>query len=246
MKLNPLPICLLVASVWSASARAAVIQFPDEELSTESVLPVFDQPQSVKLRNVVTNGRFELGALGGYSLVEAFFQPYSVGLTSTFHFTEEHGFNLLFVGYLGGSSSYATQLNPIPNSGPPAKNFNVQYAPGPKYLALGSWQYTAFYGKFSLARDYVMNLSLYGLLGLGAMGVGDAALPVVSAGFGQKFYLNKNLALRADLRFLIYQGPDVTSVDLSTTSSVQSSSAFSQNLLFGSLLTLGASYFFGG
>ena len=236
-----LSACLFLAP----GARAAVIQFPEEELATESVLPVFDQPQSVKLRNVSMASKFELGPLGGYSLVEAFFSPYSLGLTGTFHLDEENGVNVLYINYLGGSSDYAAQLNPIPKSNP-STNFNAQFAPGPKFLALGSWQYTGFYGKISVTRDYVMNLSLYGLLGLGGFGVGDAVEPTLSVGLGQKFYFSPNVALRADLRFLVYQGPDVTSKNLKDATSTRSASDFDQKIMFGSLLTVGASFFFGG
>lgn len=230
---------------FGSGARAAVIQFPEEELATESVLPVFDQPQSVKLRNVSTSGRFEIGPMAGYSLVEAFYQPYSLGLTASFHFNEDHAFNVLGLGFLGGTSDYAAQLNPIPKTSPP-KNFNAQYGPAPKYAALGYWQYTGFYGKLSLARDWVMNLSLYGLLGAGVYGVGDASCPALSFGLGQKFYFNKTVAFRADLRFLVYNGPDVTSKDLSAARAVEPAANFDQKIQFGSLLTFGATFFLGG
>jgi outer membrane beta-barrel protein len=236
---------MAAATLASLPARAAVIEFPDEERATESVLPVFDQPQSVKLRKVSLSSRFEIGPIGGYSLLEAFFNPYSVGLTGTFHFNEEHGLNFLYLNCLSGSSSYAGQLNPIPGSNP-ATDLNAQLAPGPLFLALASWQYTGYYGKMSLSRDTVMNLSLYGLLGLGGYGIGDAVEPTLSLGLGQKFYFNKSIALRADLRMLMYQGPDITSKDLSKATTVQSSSAFNQTFIFGSLLTVGATFFFGG
>ena len=236
-------LCLIAFR--TQSAKAAAIQFPDEELATESVLPIFDQPQSVKLRKISMASRFELGPVGGYSLLEAFFQPYSYGLNGTYHFSEEHAVNLVAIGFLGGNSDYASQLNPILGLSP-AKNFNAQYAAGPKYLALASWQYTGYYGKISLARDTVMNLSLYGLLGIGAYGIGDGTSPTLSAGFGQKLYFSDNFALRADLRFLIYQGPDITSKNLSAATSTQSAASFDQKIMFGSMVTVGASFFFGG
>lgn len=236
--------CLGAVGV-ACPVRAAVIQFPETELATESVLPVFDQPQSVKLRNVSMSDRFEIGPMAGYSLVEPFYQPYSLGLTMSLHFNEDHGINLLGVGYLGGTSSYANQLNPIPRSNP-TENFNAQYGPAPKYLLMASWQYTGFYGKLSLSRESVLNLSLYGLLGIGAYGIGDATAPAFSFGLGQKFYFNKRVAFRADLRFLVYNGPDVTSRSLGSATSVQPSSSFDQKIMFGSLFTVGASFFIGG
>ena len=100
----------------SSVARAEVIQFPDEELAPESVLPVFDQPTSVKNRNVPTAGRFELGAFGGYDLTEPFFNPLTFGGTASYHFTEEHALNVVGNFYLGGASSYSKQLRRLEKS----------------------------------------------------------------------------------------------------------------------------------
>jgi hypothetical protein len=48
------------------------IQFPEEELASESVLPIFDQPVSVKNRAVLTAQRLEVGGGGGFRTI---FQP---------------------------------------------------------------------------------------------------------------------------------------------------------------------------
>jgi outer membrane beta-barrel protein len=220
-------------------AFADVISFPQEELASESVLPVFDNPVSVKNRIVTMSHRFEIAPTIGYSLIEPFFNPLSVGLTASYNFNEVQGFSLLASYNMPGISGYAGQLNPIP---PTQINANLQYAPAPKYLVLGNYQYNAFYGKISLSKEYVMNLSLYGLLGIGAIGIGDSVNPVVSVGLGQKFYFSNNWALRFDLREMVYQGPDVLSQPLDQKHSVQSSSYFSQTIQFGTLLSIGASY----
>lgn len=227
-------LCLMASlSAWSVET----IHFPDEELASESVLPVFHPSISVKNRNVVTEGRVELGAYGGYSLNEPFFNPLSVGASITYHINEDHGINLFGLSYLQGTSNYSQQLNPIPGS---SVNANLQYAPAPKYLALGSYQFTAYYGKISLSKDYVMNLGLYGLLGGGVMGIGDATKPVASIGLGQKFYFNPSVALRFDLRFLFYQGPDPVSKSLATKTDVQSANYFDEKMYIDGLLTFGA------
>ena len=224
-----------------APAHASqTIQFPEEELASESVLPIFDQPVSVKLRSVATEGRLELGPVGGYSLTEPFFNPMTLGATVSYHFNEESALNFFGLYYLGGLADNGKKLNPIPDSGPPPINANLQYAPQPKYLLLANYQFTAFYGKISLTKNYIMNLGLYGLAGVGLIGIGDAAKPVVSAGIGQKFYLTDKIALRFDLRFLAYSGPDILSRRLDAVTSVQSASTFSNKLYFSGLLTVGA------
>ncbi len=231
---------LVMAFLASVSARAEVIEFPDEELATESVLPVFDNPVSVKARNVVTEKRIELGAQLGYNLTEAFFNQYSFAGTATYHLTEEHGVNLFALFNMPGVTSYTGELNPPPGS---TESLNLQYAPSPKWMVLASYQFTGFYGKFSFTKDSVMNLSLYGLGGLGAIYIGDKMFPVLSAGLGQKFYFNPNLALRFDLRVLMYQGPDLfgaPKATLTNATSEQPSSAFPNRVHIGTLLSVGA------
>ncbi len=225
-----------------SKAEAETITFPTDELATESVLPVFDQPTSVRNRSVSLSRRIEFGLLMGYALTEPFYNPLQVGGTLSYHINEEHGINLYGATFLQGLSNEAAQLNPIPNSGPPPTFANLQYGPSPKYLFLANWQYSAFYGKLSFTKDYVMNLHLFGLLGAGMYGIGDSSVPVISVGLGQKFHLTPSLSFRFDLRALAYQGPDPTSIRLDTQTSVQPSSAFSQKFFLEGLLNLGVSY----
>jgi len=107
-----------------------------------------------------------------------------------------------------------------------------------------NYQYTAFYGKLSLTKDYVMNLSLYGLVGAGMIGIGDVNKPAFNFGLGQKFYFTPSFALRFDLRFLLYQGPDPLSRRLDNKTEVQPASYFDEKLNFSTLLTFGAIYMF--
>lgn len=228
-----------------AATTKQVIEFPTEELASESVLPYFDHPEAVKNRLVPTAKRLELGVFGSYSLTEPFYDPRAFGANATYHLTEVHGVNLMGQVYVGGISSYADQLNPIPlsNGQHGVTSLNLQYAPAPKYLFLANYQYTAFYGKISLTKDYVMNLSLFGLLGAGAMGVGDTTAPVLSLGIGQKFYLGSSFAIRFDLRGIAYNGPDVlTGPDLNAATSVVSASQFTTKIQFGTLLSAGVVY----
>lgn len=234
------------AAIYSADSFATeVIQFPEEELATESVLPVFDRPDSVKNRNVPLSRRLELGAQYGYALTQPFYNPMSLGGTLGYHINEEHGINLLGLVFLPGLSSEAAQLNPIPGSSP-AVNMNLQYAPAPKYLFLASWQYSSFYGKLSITKDIVMNLHLFGLAGAGVYGIGDSNNPAVNVGIGQKFYFGKAWALRFDLRGLVYRGPDVLSVALNSKTTVQPSSSFDQKIFIDGLINVGVSYVFPG
>jgi len=234
-------IALLMASPLKATA-AQNIEFPEEELATESVLPIFDQPVSVKNRAVTMMGKFEGEILGGYSLTEAFFNPVSFGATVTYHLSETSGINIFGLYYMGGLSDKGQALNGhVQNS---AIDANLQYGPQNKYLLLANYEFSAYYGKVSISKDYVMNLHLYGLAGLGGLAIGDGTVPVVSLGIGQKFYFNKSFALRADLRFLFYEGPNILSsrLDLASIKGVQSNSYFSNKFFADGLMTVGVDY----
>lgn len=228
-----------------AATAKQTIEFPEDELASESVLPVFDHPEAVKNRLVPTAKRLELGLFGAYSMTEAFYNPIAYGVQASYHLTETHGLNLMAQMYSTGISNYADQLNPIPlpSGQRGTTSMNLQYAPAPKMLLLANYQYTGFYGKISLTKDYVMNLSLYGLLGAGAMTIGDMTAPVVSIGLGQKFYFGSSFAFRFDLRGLAYNGPDVlTGPDLNTARSEVSASQFTNKIQFGTLLSAGVVY----
>jgi outer membrane beta-barrel protein len=217
------------------------IRFPEEELATESVLPVFDQPVSVKSRNVELASRLELGVQGGYAMTEPFFNPLSFGVSLAYHFNEEWGAQLMYNTQMQGLSSEASQLNPIPNTNPPV-NANLQYAPAPKAIAIANVQYSAYYGKISLSKEMVMNLHLFGLAGAGMITLGDVQKPLLSVGLGQKFYFSENMSFRFDLRLLAYQGPDPTSIRLDNKFEPQPSSAFSNRVFIEGFLTAGLSY----
>ncbi|MDX9731251.1 MAG: outer membrane beta-barrel domain-containing protein [Bdellovibrionales bacterium] len=237
-------VLALFGMLISGRVHAEVIQFPTEELATESVLPVFDQPTSVRNRVVSLSRRIEIGALMGYALTEPFYSPFQFGGTLSYHIDEKHGINIFGSSFMEGLSSEAKQLNPIPNSGPPPVYANLQYGPAPKSLLIGSYQYSAYYGKLSLTKDYVMNLHLYGLLGIGMIGLGDASKPVLAVGIGQKFHFSPSIAFRFDLRLLGYQGPDPTSIRLDNKNSVQPSSAFYEKVFIEGLLNVGLSFMF--
>ena len=58
----------------------------------------------------------------------------------------------------------------------------------------------------SVFKDFVMNLSLYGLVGVGTIAIGDTMAPALNLGIGQKFYFGKRWGFRVDLGLLAYEG----------------------------------------
>ncbi len=242
---------LLIAAVatllLSSSAKASeTIRFPEEELATESVLPVFDNPMSVKNRTVQTAKRFEVGFMGGMALNEPFASPFSVGGEVSYHLDEDQAINVYGTYFMGGNTRYVAQINQeVTAGGSGMTNPRLENAPDPKYLALASYQYTAFYGKLSLTKNYIMNLSTYLLGGVGGFMIGDAINPLVGLGFGQKFHFTPNFALRFDLRLLVYQGPNVVGTrpfPTNNSSGEVPSSAYDKRIFTDSMLSFGAVY----
>ena len=201
--------------VMSVDSWAVTIEFPKEELARESVLPIFENTLAVKSRLVPTKNRFELGFSSGFAMNEPFFKPLRYGGHIAYHFTETHGFLIEAQLYQKGLNKNGENLrntnlitkerrdNPLY---PYEDHIRMDYAPQPEYHFLVNYQLTAYYGKISILKNFVTNLSLYGLFGAGMLSVGGENLPAFNFGFGQKFYFNKFMGVRLDLGFLLYQG----------------------------------------
>ena len=67
-------LCLLFVNFTYSFSFAEVIEFPDEDLATETVLPVFENKVAVKNRLIELEGRFEAGFQLGATLNEAFYK----------------------------------------------------------------------------------------------------------------------------------------------------------------------------
>lgn len=193
---------------FSFNALAVTIEFPEDELARESVLPVFDNAVAVKSRLVPTAKRMEVGLATGFAMNEPFFKSLRYGGSLAYHFTETHGVFVQGLLYSDGLNNNGNTLaNTDFNSGPTAETYiRIQYAPQPSYHLMANYQITPYYGKISVFKDFVMNLSLYGLLGVGVIDVGGESVPAFNVGFGQKFYFSKNWGIRADLGLMAYNG----------------------------------------
>jgi outer membrane beta-barrel protein len=230
-------ICFLV----SVSAVADTVEFPDEELATETVLPVFEKNRSVLSRTVQTAERFEIGGGMGMALNEPFYNPVNFSATATYHLTDQHAVNLFANFFMSGLTQYGEQLKS--GEGLDAPNeFDPSHAPAPKFMLLANYQFTAYYGKISLSKQSVMNLSLFGYGGLGVLQTGGISNIATNVGFGQNFYFTPNLAARLDLRLVMYNGPDATSQELQADAPAPSEDSFSKEWFFKTFLNLGLVY----
>jgi outer membrane beta-barrel protein len=185
-----------------------VLELPTEELATESVYPVFDKPVSVKNRNINTTGRFEVGGYYGNALTEPIFNVSKFGFAGYYHVSEEHAIGLFFEANASGLSKYGEQLTDVPGS-TPGSHIHIDFtrAPAPQSTFMADYNFKAFYGKMSLSKSMVFNLSTFGTASAGIIKYQNKAYPGIALGLGQKYYMTKQFSLRWDLRMFVNNAP---------------------------------------
>ena len=205
---------LLLCLLYPLTGEAAKVRFSKEELAKESVLPVFDPMHLVLGRNVTLSKRLEVGVSLSFGLDEPFYFPvYATGLLA-FYMTETHGVSLTGTWFPPLKERFLL----IEPDGMELKNkFNIDVwnNPYPQMMGFLNYQYTPFYGKISIAKTIVTNLSIYGFAGPGIVMFNESTVtPAGNMGLGLKIYFNRWLALRGGLRFYGYYGPALAKIPL--------------------------------
>lgn len=219
------------------TSSAVTIEFPEEELAKESVLPVFEGgTTAVKSRRVVSKGKFEAGLMGGFVFNEPFFNPMIFGLRLGYHMNE---FSSIQVSGFLKQDEVSSDAKEIDSSPDTRIGFNA--VPVPKYFLLVDYQLSPYYGKISLTKDTVLNMNLYGLAGAGIIDVGGEMTWIANIGLGQNLFFTPRFAIRTDLRVLFYEGPNVISRPLQTkvATTTLEPSAFDSQFNVSPSLTLG-------
>lgn len=200
-------IIFLVLVMGVGALSAAKVEFPEEELASESVLPIFDDYQPVRNRNVVTSKKIELTGFLGITMNEPFTSPYNFGGMLTYHFNEIHAVQLYGTVFSANENNYPSQIYEETGGSPGGYDIRGQVAK-PESAILLAYKISPFYGKFSLTKQTVLNIALYGTLGVGTIQVSGAQNTAFSFGLGQKFYFSDKFSLVSDLRILAFSGLD--------------------------------------
>jgi outer membrane beta-barrel protein len=220
-------------------ARAAdVIDYPEDELAQESVLPKFDRPDSVKKRNVVTEKKFEFGGYYGWNILEPIENQSKIGVNVGYHWSEESALILNYAQWMSGlNNQYTDGLAESPN------NLDFSRAPKLKYSLYANYEWKIFYGKISFTKQGVVNLSTYPILGAGITAYEHKNYPGVDLGIGQKFYFGKSVALRADIKMQYSQKPSpFLQGSMKSTDPAPTANQFSDKWDFGTILDIGVSF----
>ena len=231
---------LSIFGFFQNSAFAETIEFPEEELAQESVLPKFDRPEAVRRRNVTTENRLEIGGYYGWNTLEPIYNQSKFGLNLGYHLSEMSAISLNFAQWNSGlNSTYTDGLQSTTVSADPLDFTRV---PKLKYSLYGHYEWKIFYGKISVTKQGVVNLSTYPILGAGITAYEHKNYPGIDFGIGQKFYFGKNFALRADFKMQYGQKPSPFLRDkLKASSPKPSPGDFSDKTDFGTILDIGVS-----
>lgn len=203
-RLNILLAALFVNFIMCSIAHASEgINIPEDELARESVLPRFDRPDIVKNRHVTTDKKIEFGFYYGANFTEPIYNQSKLGLNLAYHYNEDSDIGLNFCKWMDGRNSQY-----VPGIESKHGNIDFNRVPNLEYSAWLNYELKAYYGKISLTKRGVMNLSLYPIFGLGMTKYTNKMYPGANVGIGQKFYLNPNWALRLDFKLQYQQGPN--------------------------------------
>lgn len=235
---------ILLACFGSHFVHADDIEFPEEELARETTLPVFEKRRVVLNRHVITEKRVEIGLGGGIEMNEPYYSDYMGQLTGTYNWTDTSAINVQGLFWTDGLSSYGEQLKQGTKT-PFRESFDAAKAPHPKWGVFADYEFIAYYGKISLSKQTVMNLNMFGILGLGYINMDPLNTVGLNVGVGQNFFFTQNFGLRMDLRYLIFQGPNATTQRLRTDSTANdnpSASSFGNRIFYNSQLAFSLIY----
>jgi len=219
-------------------AAADNLELPDEELAKETVLPKFDNSVSVKNKNVTLAKKIEVAPYFGWNFTEAIFNQMKVGATVGYHLNEDHAISLNFASWMTGLSQYGEQLKS-------QYGLLFQRAPSPQYSVSGNWEITSYYGKISLTKQGVGNISFYPLVGAGVTTYTNKSYLNLSGGVGMKLYFSKYIALRTDLKIQYGEQPiPFLFGKLQSAQPVPQASEFKDKWVMGTIVDVGLAFLF--
>lgn len=233
---------LLMVAVLAFSAIALADKSEDEagdvqEVDKDAAGPLRDRIRPVSGHLFLMDSRFEVSPTLGVSVRDAFFTKVLLGAALTYHFTDAFALSARG-GYTVSLISGSAQICTPPNSDngqpagcrPPTMDELTRKADGTvankayglmTFLATIDLQWSPLYGKISLFAEKVLNFNMYGLIGPAVLMYGPTSRITVggNVGLGFRFFINKWLTVRLELRDLIYneEGLEVTQ----TTNSIR-------------------------
>jgi outer membrane beta-barrel protein len=211
---------LVLTTSFEARAQSSEEEAGDvSEVDKDAVGPLRERIRPVSGYLFRKGGRFEFSPSATVSLKDAFYTKYLFGGALTFHPTDNFGISLR--GVYGISTISGTAQICTTGTGarigcryPTELELNGR-APGQIRLVGGlDVQWAPIYGKIALVAERFLHFDLYGIGGGGVvqyMGPPDSGTgsieriaPALNIGAGLRFFVNRWLMVRTELRDLIY------------------------------------------
>jgi outer membrane beta-barrel protein len=217
--------CASLIVLLSLTSTAALAQRSEEEAGDVSEV---DKDSSGPLRDRIppvsgyffrSAERFELSPFFGISVRDAFFTKLMFGAAATYHFTNMwalSGRGAFVLPLISGAAQICEQATATSSGGcrPPTEAELTTSSGRPANISYGlirfvgsiDLQWQPIYGKLSLSAESFLGFSMYALLGPAAVLYGPTNVFTVGGnlGIGFRFFFNKWLTLRVELRDTIY------------------------------------------
>ena len=219
MKALRISVLLLVAVLaFPSIARAASAEEEAgdvSEVDKDSVGPLRERVRPVSGNLFLKKGRFEVSPGVGISVKDAFWTKYILGASLTYFLSENFAIGVR-AGYslpvVSGAAQICNQVGLVRTCAPPTpEQLTKAHAPGKITPLVGGLdlQWSPIYGKISLVSERFAHFDMYGMIGpqvvqYDAPTTGTALTVGGNIGLGVRFYFNKWLALRTELRDVIY------------------------------------------
>lgn len=186
--------------------------------------PLRDRIRPVSGHLFLKAGRFEISPAASLSVRDSFFTKVGFGGSITYHFIETLALSLrgaYVLPLVAGAAQICTVTvdennNQVRSCRPPAYDELDGKAPGQiRLLAGAELQWAPIYGKLSVLAEQFLHFDIYAILGgavVGYQGPPETAggpsrplySPALNAGAGMRFFLNRFITVRGELRDVVY------------------------------------------
>ncbi len=235
---SSLILVMLFVLLGQAVARAEEIQFSEEELPREAVMPRLDTPKAVLNRKLSYQKKWSADVAYGWLLDEPFYSNQYLAGSATYSWDESSGLGLKFLSFGTGLSDYSQQFAASVADSPQFARAN-----GPSGGFIAFYERRMMYGKLSVSKRWVIPAFLHWGVEGGMLGYGGKQLPLAGGSLGNRFFLTKSLGMNLGLHAYLRQFVDPLSgnLKLSTTNDPDS---FQTGTKLSTALDLSFTYLF--
>jgi len=236
-------VSLLFSQAWAQAQEGqyeapTVMQFSEDELPREAVMPKLDTPRAVLNRKLSYVSRWQADLAAGWLLDEAFYNNQYLAVQGSYSWDEASGVGLKYLMFGSGLTDYGKQFEGVTTT-PPDFDRSV----GPKSGWVAFYERRMMYGKLSVSKWKVIPSFLTWNIEAGMLKYGARQLPLVGGSLANRFFLTPKMALGLGIHAYVRQMVDPLSADL-RNAPAPTEDQFKTNTKFSMALDFGFSYLF--